>query len=341
VKEVTQTGVAAKRRIAFARRLLLAIAGLALVAYLVRGADAQRVSQVLWQARAWLPLIVFLELVELANDFVTLRYLLGKRWTEVPASTWVRSSALAYALMILVPAGRAAGEVARATLLSRHIGAQRAATASMQLQAAYVFAIAVVSGVECVVVASWLGAHSPLPVLLAANALFMTALSVGLIAILWDARFGRWLERMQRRFKRSSDHPPLDPATRRRVPWKAAIFCTLSRSVQVAQYGVILRAVGGVTGVRRSMVAHAIHLTAVTVGDVFPNGLGVVDGAYKAFAQVIGLGDAPARAISIALVAHMTQLLVAAACLIVLGLVPRDARETAPLVPSPEREHNR
>jgi hypothetical protein len=333
--------VAAKRRIAKIGRVLLAVAGVALVSYLVRQAGPHRVSQVLWQARSWLPLIVFLEIIEVANDFVSLRLLLGKRWMDVPASTWMRSSAVAYALMILVPAGRAAGEVTRATLLSRHIGAARAATASTQLQAAYVFAIAVVSAIECIVVASWLGVRSPLALLLAANALFMGALAVGLIAILWGARAGRWLERMQQRLTRSREHPPLDAATRQRVPWKAAILCCLSRSAQVAQYGIILRAVGGATGVRRAMVAHAIHLTAVTVGDVFPNGLGVVDGAYKAFAPAIGFGDAPERALSIALVAHATQMIVATVCLVLLVLVPGDApRSTSsPLVPSARGEH--
>jgi hypothetical protein len=342
---LTRRGIAnvlAKRRIAIIGRVLLAVAGIALVSYLVRQAGPDRVLQILWRARSWLPLIIALEVLQLLNDFVILRHLLGERWTDVPWPTWVRSSALAYALMILVPAGRAAGEVARATLLSKHIGAARAATASTQLQAAYVFAIAVVSTIECAVVGSWLGFRSPLVLLLAANALFMAALAVGLIGILRGNRAGRWLERMQQRFKRSSEHPPLDPATRRRVPWKAAIFCSLSRSAQVVQYGVILRAVGGATDVRRAMVAHGIHLTAVTVGDVFPNGLGIVDSAYKAFAAVVGFGDAPERALSIALVAHMTQLIVATACVLVLVLVPREAPRASspPLVPPAPREHN-
>jgi hypothetical protein len=169
------------RRIA--GRVLLAVIGLTLIAYLVRGAGPHRVAQVLWEARSWLPLIVLLELYQLVNDFVTLRMLLGSRWRDVPASTWIRASATAYAVMILVPAGRVAGEVTRAALLARHIGAPRAATAGAQLQASYVFAIGVLSAIECAVAASWLGVRSPLTLLLAGNAVLVVSLSAGLIAL--------------------------------------------------------------------------------------------------------------------------------------------------------------
>ncbi|HXN31112.1 MAG TPA: lysylphosphatidylglycerol synthase domain-containing protein [Polyangiaceae bacterium] len=308
-----------------AGRLALAFVGLGLVAYLVRGAGPARVTQVLWQARSWLPAAVALEIFQLASDFLTLRMLLGERRREVPATTWIRSSALAYAMMILVPAGRAAGEVARAALVAKHVGAPRAATASAQLQSAYVFAIAAWSAIECLVVASWRGVRSPLALLLAANALLMLTLSAGLLAVLWDARVGRWLERVRHRFALTSQQPPLEPSVRRRVPWRAAALCALSRTAQIVQYSIILRAVGGAPGVRATLVAHGIHLVGTTLGDVLPNGLGVVDGAYRTFAAEVGFGDAPARALSISFVAHLSQLIVATASLVVFVLSRHEA----------------
>jgi hypothetical protein len=325
------------RRIA--GRVLLALVGFGLVAYLVHGAGPDRVTRVLWEARSWLPAAIALEVFQLGSDFFTLRMLLDDRKTDVPAATWVRSSALAYAMMILVPAGRAAGEVARATLVAKHVGAARAATASAQLQSAYVFAIALWSAVECIVVAMRLGMRSPLALLLGANALVMWTLSAGLIAILWDARIGHWLERLRRRFARSAEHPPLEPSVRRRLPWKAAMLCSLSRTAQVAQYAVILRAVGGIPTVRSTLVAHGIHLVGTTLGDVLPNGLGVVDGTYRTFAAQIGFSDSPARALSIAFVAHLSQLIVATASLVVLAVSRRAApRGSAP--PAPEGARN-
>ena len=84
-------GRGAKRRI-FAR-VLAAVVGLALVAYLVRGAGPDRVAAVLWQAGRWLPLILALEVFQLGTDFFALRSILGERWRHIPAATWVRSSA--------------------------------------------------------------------------------------------------------------------------------------------------------------------------------------------------------------------------------------------------------
>jgi lysylphosphatidylglycerol synthase-like protein len=308
-----------------AGRILLAVVGLALVVYLVHGAGPERVVRVIWQARAWLPAAVALELFQLCSDFFTLRMLLGDRKSDVPAATWVRSSAIAYAMMILVPAGRAAGEVTRATLVAKHVGAARAATASAQLQSAYVFAIALWSAIECVVVATRLGVRAPLALLLGANALLMMTLSAGLLAILWDARVGHWLEGLRSRFIRSAQQPPLEPSVRRRLPWQAAGLCSLSRTAQVVQYAVILQAVGGIPTVRSTLIAHGIHLVGTTLGDVLPNGLGVVDGAYRTFAANVGFGDSPARALSIAFVAHLSQLMVATASLVVLALSRRSA----------------
>jgi Lysylphosphatidylglycerol synthase TM region len=321
-----------------AGRALLAVVGISLIAYLVHGAGAERVGQVLWQARSWLPVIIALELLQLVSDFVTLRTQLGERWRQVPRATWLRSSALAYAMMILLPAGRATGEVARAALIAKHVGAARAATASTQLQVAYVGAIGVLSIIEAAVVGSWLGFRAPLPLLLLANAAIMGGIAAGLLAILWDARIGRWLERIRLRFARrgegGGDRPPdgargsLEPADRR-LPRAGVVFCLTSRTAQAVQYGVILHAVGGIATPRSALVTHGIELIGATIGDVFPNQIGIVDGAYHTFAAAVGFGDAPARALSIALLARIARLVIASLCILVLVLSRRGTARSA------------
>ena len=311
--------------------MALALVGLLVVTYLVRGAGPARVASVIWGARSWLPAIVALELVQAAGDLATLRMLLGPRRTQVPIATWVRSSALAYAMMILVPAGRAAGEVARATLVSKHVGAPTAATASTQLQSAYVFAIGVLSVADAVAVSACLGVRSPLTLLLLANAALMVTIAAALVAILWHARVGAWLDRLRRRFVRlPQDEAPIESARRRVIPWRAAAVCSLSRVAQVIQYGVILCAVGGTWSVRGMLIAHGIHLVGTTLGDVLPNGLGIVDGTYKAFASALGFGDSTAQALSIAFLAHVAQLIVATASIVVLAVSGRAQADGAP-----------
>jgi len=312
-------------------RTALGIAGLFLVGYLVQSVGAGRVWEVLLQAGPWLPVVLALEVVQLVADVGSLRVILGAHFKSVPAVTWVRSSATAYAMMILVPAGRAAGEVTRAALLSTHIGAARAATASTQLQAAYLSANGLLSLVEMALVALFLGFGNALALLLGGNVIFQAIVSTALLAILWDARVGRWLERMRKRFApRASDHPPLDPAFRRSIPWRAFLVSSASRGVQLVQYGIILYAVGGMPIPHGAVIAHGIHLVGATLGDLLPNQLGVVDGTYRALAGDLGFADAPARALSIALVARIAQLTLAAVCVVVASVMrPADSHAPA------------
>jgi hypothetical protein len=322
------------------RRLVqvgLGVVGLGLVTFLIRGAGPEKVARVLYGASFWLPFILVLEIAQAAADVVSLRVLLGPQKSRVPASTWLRSSGAAYAMMILLPAGRATGEVTRGALLSRHVGAAWAATAGAQLQASYLFANGALSAAAAVAVASLLGMGSPLALLLVGNAVLMAAISAGILAVLRGDRAGRWIEHVRQRFIRSTAHaPPLEPEARRRVPWRAAAVCTASRAVQVVQYGILLLAVGGAPSVRGALAAHGIHLVGATVGDILPNQLGVVDGAYRAFASAIGLGDAPARALSIAFVAHAAQLLCAAVCVIIATSMGRGATPQPEGPPSPD-----
>lgn len=315
---MTDGGGEGRRRFA---RAVLATLGLALIVYLLRGAGPERVARVLWQAGSWLPAILALEVLQMSSDVIVLRMLLGSPTPEIPVATWVRSSSIAYAMMILAPAGRVAGEEARAAVLASHVGAPRAATASTQLQAAYLFANGALSGVAWAVVCSWLGPHSTLALLLAGNTLFMAAISAGLLAILWNGRVGRWLETLRQRFVRSAGPSVApEPNRGRRVPWREALVCSVSRAAQVVQYAVILRAVGGVVTVRSAFVAHGIHLVGATIGDMIPNQLGVLDGAYRTFAADLGFGDDPARALSMAFVVHIAQLLCAGGCIVAAAI---------------------
>lgn len=308
-------------------RVALAIVGLGVVAYLVHEAGPARVANVLMQAWLWLPLIVALEATQAFGDFVGLRLILRERWEQVPARTWVRSGSVAYAMMVLLPAGRAAGEVTRATLLSTHIGTPRAATASTLLQAAYLSANGVLSLAACVVVAASFGGQSVLAVLLAGNVLVQGIICTGLILTLRNERLGEWLERTRLRiFPHARPSPPIEPEARRTLPWASAGSCFVSRSVQLVQYGVVLHAVGGVATVRNAFVAHGIHLVGATIGDFVPNQLGVIDGAYRAFAPDLGFADAPARALSIAFVVRIGQLIFASICVLATAVTRHEAQ---------------
>jgi hypothetical protein len=315
-------------------RVVFALGGLALVSYLVRDAGPGRVASVLLQAGRWVPIIFALEIVQLSSDFFALRSILGERWKHIPLATWIRAMAIPYAMMSVLPAGRAAGEVTRATLFSKYVGTPRAATTVTRMQASYLTANAVLSIAALVVVASEFGAESPLALLLAGNVVFQAAIAGGLLAILRHARIGRWLDRIRRRFVPGAvESPPLDPEERKRIPWGAMLICTAGRAAQVVQYAFILHAVGGTVTLDTAFVAHGIHLVGASLGDMMPNQLGVTDGMYRAFAGVLGFWAEPARALSIAFVVRIAQLSLTAMCVVVASLTrqsePRDGLSSA------------
>jgi len=305
-------------------RLLLATVGLALVAYLVRGAGPDRVACVLLQVGPWLPAIFALEMAQILSDVLALRSLLPAERSHIPLATWVRSSAVAYGMMILLPAGRAAGEVARATLLAKHVGAPQATIASTRLQASYLIANAAASAGACIAVASNAGLRSLLVALLAANATIIAIAALALIGALSNARIWRWLETLRRRLMHEEAQGQVgDIRGDGRLGWRAILACCCGRAAQLVQYGVILAAIGGARTIEGALTAHGIHLVGASLGDLLPNQLGVVDGAYRAFAPALGLGAAPARALSIAFVAHAVQLSLATLCVVVASVVGR------------------
>jgi hypothetical protein len=123
------------------------------------------------------------------------------------------------------------------------------------------------------------------------------------------------------------------------LPWRGAVACSIARAGQLVQYGVVLSSVGGVGGVRGAFIAHGIHLVGATIGDVVPNQLGIADATYGTFAGALGLSNAPARALSIAFVAHIAQLTMAGICVLVAALTRREltgpaGRETATIRPN-------
>jgi hypothetical protein len=328
--------VVSKAAGAIVARVLLAIVGLSLVAYLLHKTGTERVAHVIWQARGWLPVVLALEAWQLGSDFVALRVILRDRWRSVPAATWLRSSALAYAMMVMLPAGRAAGEVTRAALLAKTLGAPRAATTSTQMQAAYLSANGFLSLVEFTFIGSFFGYGSTLALLVAGNVVFQAFISTSLLAVLWDARVGRRLDGLRMRFVPGAvAHPPTDPAIRRQVPWRAFLVCALSRSMQALQYGVVLHAVGGVFSAHSALVGHSVHLVGATLGDLMPNQMGVVDGMYRAFSTDLGFAGDPARALSIAFVIRISQLTLAALCVVAASVTRQAGPAAAPASQAP------
>lgn len=303
-------------------RWALMVIGVIAVVFLVRDAGWPSVRSALVRTAPVLPLILILEAIWVSFDTFALMGLHGEAKKQVTRRAWVQSGLLAYSIMILLPAGRAGGEVARASVLSQWSGG-RALAHSAQLQAAVLLGNSIIS-LPCWMAVVWSqGWANVLGWLILGNGI---ATGVAGTAILLVAKHSKFGERLAKRFAplrvigREADQV-LGPGPI--FPTRAIGWTTAGRVVQTIQYGVILWAVGGTFGLHPSLVTQGIHLVGAGLGDFVPNAVGITEGAYRLFAGALGLASDPARAISIALVARLCQFGLAGTALVVSQLMSR------------------
>jgi hypothetical protein len=313
------------RRGAAATRIALLVAGLAFVAVLVRSAGPSAVVAALAETGKWVPILVGLELVIVAGDLFATARLLGSSMKSLSVATYCRAGALAYAMSILMPLGRAAGETARAAILASEIDLRSAAAACARVQTAALFATGAISFASA---GAALPVSASLGALLAGNGVLCLAVGVGVLLAARSRGLRRWFPRWAAWLAtRARDRPAAAPAGPGALATAAGVSF-FGRIVQTAQYGVALHAAGGTATPRASFVAQGIHLLGATVGDAIPNQLGATEGAYDVFAPALGLANAPARALSIALAIRIVQLGLAVVALGVataLRQPPKDA----------------
>ncbi|MGF1466986.1 MAG: lysylphosphatidylglycerol synthase domain-containing protein [Sandaracinaceae bacterium] len=296
-------------------RWLLFAAGVGAVVLLVRDAGPDQVWATLLAAGPWLPLIILCEIGFVGMDVVSLRLMLGAAGRRVPGTVWLHSGMIAYGIMVLFPAGRAGGEVARAASLSPYVGGARAAAGAALLQGATMWGNTLIT-IPCLVavgltagLGTWLGA------LVGLNGLVTAVLGS---AIFFGARYSRIGGFLGRRIRALGAHGThFDRSLRQgpSVPVRPIVAALVGRTFQSLQYGLILAAVAGSATVVGGLTAQAIHLVGAGLGDVVPNAAGITEMAYRIFREVLGL--TMATAVSIALVHRLAQYSLAGTSLLV------------------------
>ena len=282
--------------------MALGILGVVLI---VRGLGVHAVGHAIEDAAPYMPLVIVLEAGVLACTIGALRSLYGDAGKNIPRSELVRIGLIGYAVMGLVPAGRTAAEIARASLVARWIGAGRAGAVAARIQAVALVANAGISllaalGTYSVVGATWLTFAVVL------NGVVTLALGGSVLFFTKRSRVGAWLARRSSRVEKFGAE--LDDAFAREpaLPVRAIGWEFAGRLVQLAQNAVLVACVGGVVGLRPALCSEGIHLVGAAVGDLIPAQLGATEGNYTLAASALGL--TAAAAVSIALLAHLAQL---------------------------------
>ncbi len=309
-------GSGAGARIARAILLVLGIVG---VAYLVVETGPGRVWETL-RAGAWtLPFVMVFDAGYFVCEALGHRAVLGAGGRSIPARVFARATMLVYVVASLVPLGRAGGEVARAAAFAPFVGAGRATAAGTNVQLAAFVGNSFISALCFSACARALGIWHPLTLLLCVNGLGTLLLAALTWALVRHDRLGTAIEKrwpaLAARFAGMGDGLRASPGEIGR----AIGFTCLARVVQIGMYAGLLVAVGLRPGAVATLLALGVHLVGAGLGDVVPNQVGVLEGAYRVFADALALGDDPARAVSIALFARVSQIGVAALAMVALA----------------------
>jgi hypothetical protein len=297
----------------------LLVVGTAVVVYLVYEVGPEAVLRTMIAAGPFMVLIVLFDAGWFVSEVWSHRILLGEDVKKIPWQVYVRAQLLTYVFMVLVPAGRAGAEVARAAALQKHVGGAKVAAAATTAQAISLLANTLIS-IPCgLAIVYAVGVDHALSWLMFVNALVTAVIGGVILVVSRRLRVGRFLGKRVRKLVHVAD--AFDDAVR--IPRKRLVAAiavnTLGRVSQTVQYGIALFAVGGAVSAYGALLAQGVHLVGAFAGDFIPNQVGVVEGTYRVFAGALGFADDPAKSVSIALLARVDQILLASSSLAVLA----------------------
>jgi hypothetical protein len=297
----------ARPRRALLTPLLFAGGGVALVALVVHRVGAAGLIEALRAAAPLLPLALALEGARIASEaMAALALFRGLAARPGDAPTWralLRVHLMTYGVVAFAPAGRAAGEALRATLLAPTIGGARAAAVGTFSQGLGLLATGLVS-LPCAL-AAWRAGTGALATTSLIQAAVLSALGVLLLVATRRREVGSLLRRFRRAehageaYVEAMNALPL-------VPLAPLGLTVLGRAAQCAMLATLLFAVGARVDLGAAVSALGAMLVGTSAGDFVPGQLGATDGAFTLFHDA--LGATPAQAVGAALLAHLMQL---------------------------------
>ena len=308
---------------------LLAAIGVVLMGYLIRKIGVDNLLNAVKNAWVFLPFIVFLDITWQLGEVLSYRCIIGKEVKRIPIKECIRMQMAAYAVLTLVPTGRIGAEVARAALIRKYLSYGTTGAAATLTQAVSLFANAVVSILCVVAVWHMAGEWSTLAWLVLGNAGICTIGGLAIIVISRKSKIGerltRWIPALGTSIQ-SMDEAMQVPVSRL---LKAGSYCLAARLGQTLQYGLMFAAVGGPIGLTPAFVSQGIHLVSAAMGDIIPNGVGIMEAIYTANAASLGFADAPERAIAIPLLARASQVVMLTLAFSGIAILRRGTRAAA------------
>jgi uncharacterized membrane protein YbhN (UPF0104 family) len=284
-------------------RVALSIAlgggGIGVIAYFLHDTDLDQVVAVLAGLAAWLPLLLAIEGLRIGVEAIGTRALYKH---PLPTGALIRAHVIGYSLAFYMPAGRAAAETVKATLLAKHSTVARATAVAAANQSLALLGLAI-AALACLVAAATLPGTDKLVASLAVVA--ASTGTIGIVLRLATLRMrGRWVQRFAPKLVRVVEDARTEVPVF--LPALTMAMFLVNRTLQLVAIAVLLHAVGGTVSVATVMTAGGVNLVGASLGDMVPGQLGTTDATFSVSARLLGL--TPEAAISIALAIHVIQM---------------------------------
>lgn len=286
-------------------RVALALIGVVLLVSVVRHVGPDVLLALLVPALPWMPLALLLEGARIGCDAVASAAVLGPKWRALGAWRLFLAHVAGHGVMNLMPGGRSASEAVKVGLFYGTIGTSEAGALGTTNQANVLLASAFFS-LPCAAAAYVVTPDPTLTIAISIHAVVLFGSGLGVRVIVESAvveRFVRrrmpsWVERFEQFQKTSRGIPWLSPGP---VTWMM-----LGRLAQTLQYAILAHAVGLTVGPIVAFAVQGTNLVAAAVGVLVPGQVGSAEGVFMLAADA--LGTTPARATSVALLAHASGL---------------------------------
>lgn len=315
-----------KRRLLTVLKPVFAMGGVSMLATMVHKAGASELKTTLVGAMPLLPWVVLIELGRQTCDATATRLSYGARARQVPLSVLVRAQLIGTAVSSMAPAGRAAAEATKATLLTPYTGGASATAAAATSQSASLGAGGLIS-FPCAVASYVMTGWSAFTVAMLVHGFVLLLASLGVRAGLRAKRLGGWMRRRCGRWGEHAEAFQASVCAGGLCPWRPMLAFLGSRALQVMQYAVLAHAVGIHATAVQALFTQGLYLVALAMGSLVPGQVGVTDGMFSLAAGA--MGTTAAKAMSIALLAHSVQaVFVLAGTLTPLVWRPRKTKAT-------------
>jgi hypothetical protein len=272
---------------------------------LLRELGTVRVTHALQQLGPWLFSLFVLEVGRVTWELVGTRAVLGP---GVSPSRLVRAQLLAQVFDVIMPAGRASAEAAKASVLATEVGAAHAAAAGTALQLASLVANALWALFGFVA-----SVATPLPRALAISLLVYAGAMCLLVSFVVLCTLLPRVRALARRLPFLHDTLERFAVLIEREPPRllAAVGAhALARGCQALQIAALCAALGGHASLQSLVMGQAVYLVGAAAGDLVPAQLGATDAAFVYAAAAFALP--PSAAMALALALHAVQVAVAA-----------------------------